>query len=1292
MRKVKRDIPGAMRRPRGGHFAGAQRQRGTVLILVVTLLGILFVVGMTFLATTNFEADMVSVDETKVRQSAAVSLLADSVRSELRDSFIRSVGTPFDAGPIAQPMVRENDEGEQVRVGFKPTQPTFAEMPDVHPLISQVEPYYDFDARVYSFQYFTDSRVLFGDIPPDDWQLQAVAADNLPAAGDGAAVDADGDGIVDSIQVDIFNYGFDRNQFKETARQVNSENNASGSVFLSLRAIPHGAMVNLNYSHPSMVDNVLDRQAPYRHEPYYSPLLEEPSLRRRFMLAPQDVPLSSILGNPYAPRDPDWPGGGDLAMQLFPQGESVYGDDHRFWPYSVSVGEEFENWVAALDPNRAGLQGAADTYDRRHLVTTVGHDDLLARTNQVTISPRYQGMPEPTVDVRDRMLEINQENWDPDICAPLFEYVNYPQTIADGGDCDCPTDERCEFNLRKGRLMLSLPWLDEALAAAQQDNSIRFGPEQAQRLIHDTFVLLLQNARGPLWDVGWDHGDDAITSPVYYECDDDSDCQGGEVCVMTFTGEDGACYDADLIGDWEDEVFLGSMTKVDWEKFPYLSAEFTRKAWTAAALTANMIDFADYGEDRAEIPTRVPVRALDFDDYERDSGLGGVDRLPAPGGVIDLASASTVTKPAYVYGLERQPFITKVAAAVAEPTGGQPAMVTSRAIELFNPYDEDLNLLPDEDYFLVEFDPENVASTWNEVALPRQSYAMRAGEFTVFFSDEVDEDTKTLGLDEGAPAGHPGRFIRLPDLNKLTFKNNYVIYLVRQIDYDGDDPEAPTLIALDQFWVDGRDIADPLGYIGDGMGTAPPDLYLMARSVPRPDLEGRRRWTEAIPWTTEIKLEDQADAADRLANWCDPDITNEELRPVQVDFANAGTYAESFPTTGSLLLLMRYANRALPSRFDYPDDINKPLPLAFTASLYEPVRARILVYNWEEEPLTGLTSYQGLVLDPSAAIDNGRLPIFDPQYLHRSPPTSTPPGLPGELDTLPWGQLIFDYFTALPLDGYGPYDNPDDDPDWEPSDSAKPRVEQTGLRVHGRVNLNAAPWKVLAGVPMIPTKDLPYPFREKIAEYAFLPPDDDADRDKATPIGDSLAKALVAYREARELTNSYQAQGDDVWTTGDYGKDAAQTPGAGNSPAPQPTRAWNVNLPDMRRGTGFMSVGELASVRHPEATRDPTTGISYYRVDGGFVTGFAADEDFVGAAAILIAMGDWVSVRSNVFTLYGTLRGEIDEDLQETSVEVDSRALRFQETVNRMPTFLGESQPRRIGERVISGYLDTRDD
>lgn len=83
------------------------------------------------------------------------------------------------------------------------------------------------------------------------------------------------------------------------------------------------------------------------------------------------------------------------------------------------------------------------------------------------------------------------------------------------------------------------------------------------------------------------------------------------------------------------------------------------------------------------------------------------------------------------------------------------------------------------------------------------------------------------------------------------------------------------------------------------------------------------------------------------------------------------------------------------------------------------------------------------ILNHSYPADFGHMPIFDD---HQDP---ADPGYFRGNDRLPWGLLVFDYVTNI-----DPQRIPGGDP----------------LRVPGRININAAPWYVLAGLPVIVPK------------------------------------------------------------------------------------------------------------------------------------------------------------------------------------------------------------------------------
>ena len=254
-------------------------------------------------------------------------------------------------------------------------------------------------------------------------------------------------------------------------------------------------------------------------------------------------------------------------------------------------------------------------------------------------------------------------------------------------------------------------------------------------------------------------------------------------------------------------------------------------------------------------------------------------------------------------------------------------------------------------------------------------------------------------------------------------------------------------------------------------------------------------WSALIPVKTEVENHTLG-----KANIVDSDVN---VTRVPVLFAGTDSFDEAFPTTGSMLLLPRFANRGLYETAELTDGDG----LAFTSQLY----------------------------DERYALDNGRMPVFDSEFAYHRYENGAPYGLPGGLDALPWGQLVFDYFTALPLSNGGPYADlsaSSVDP------AAKPRVDMGGLRVHGRIDINSAPWAVLAGLPIMPMSaldGLPAGYLARMQEPLIQildEMDEDTDPDTAVPLGYQLAQAIVAYREMREIEDV-----GENGRTGDYGDD-----------------------------------------------------------------------------------------------------------------------------------------------------------
>jgi hypothetical protein len=1213
----------------------------------------IFVLGVAFMATMDFEADMIGI-ESKFRQGrTGTDGIAQGLGVDLQKGLLAGGGVPFGADAL----------------GTSPL--TFAEMPGVHNTFSPIEPYLEpFDATTDDaviWGWLTDLtsrktglydgwhlRNLFGQRPTDprgvhaSWMSGRLTA--LPG-GPARPVDADGDGIVDALAWDVEEYGLlSATQRAEISEVLNPDGARAGRVYLGARVVPHGGMVNINESHPTLIRNALGlpqyvdlgmdpdpdysyfQHRPTREQVGYPPAYEEPALRRRGLLPGRVLPPLQLSGNPFLNRQ-FWPfGRADMAAFLYPpravqQGndpywETVYEGDHRYWPFDPSEPYRANDpdgpslWAMRMEPETSfRIDAAKEQYDRRHLLTTVGHDDLLSRGLLVDLIDLRDNRVTARRDIHDLMVDANIQAWgrDPDTCTIPFEYANYPHDVPNGYDpynrtgyswCECvdmiQRGDNCALNPRKGRLQLSIPWVGEALA-----NGL-ISPDQAIRLVQDVFTILLLNARDLVDDVD-----------------------------PTSARHSLGRYPLDQNGNPDWDVWI---------------PDYEAISRTAASLTANFFDFADFDDDDDDgnddaVPTRVELRSCDFNQ---------------PGAGLPLQRNN---RRQYVYGLERQPYITEFAVET-ESVQGAP-VVRAWAIELFDPYDTDLiSSGSDVRYSLIATDPDDPRDGMSAGKFVPLERSMRREEYTVFRAGGGPQNPGIASIPgEGpvqGPRGVQGRVWNLGgQADETFFQNGWIVYLVRNVSYDGG--QTTTHVVLDQIQLPG-DIIQYSGIDGE-----PSEVYSVQRvaSTARP-------WTAPVPKSALGGKDEHTIAFDN-------DATDPDVRPVEVVFSDSGDLKTAYPTTGSLLLLMRHANRSTDDYDDSATPIIEEKELAFTTWLHSDRPLKTRVYD----PALGDLVDQPVELHQQ--IDNGHLPIFDTGVLHHidpaadmldAPDPNQDPDLrmpPGRLEHLPWGQLVFDYFTALPLTGGGPYSNPTGDQDFQVKEDALPRVDLSGLRVHGRININAAPWTVLSGLPKFPAGSFDlrsHPSTvDKIKAQAGL---DDA---KAQPVGDDWARAVVAYRELRAVADS-----------GDY----------------RPHRSWYGTeapvdgQPFWRRGSGYMGLGELAQVRHPAA------GASY-RTDFGLlkIPSDPATEDFVSAVSLLVSLGDWATVRSQVFTVYGVLRGEEDLEIQDPDDErearlriedVDSRALRFQETLDRLPTFLGVREPVRIGQRVLGAYTDSLSD
>jgi hypothetical protein len=163
----------------------------------------------------------------------------------------------------------------------------------------------------------------------------------------------------------------------------------------------------------------------------------------------------------------------------------------------------------------------------------------------------------------------------------------------------------------------------------------------------------------------------------------------------------------------------------------------------------------------------------------------------------------------------------------------------------------------------------------------------------------------------------------------------------------------------------------------------------------------------------------------------------------------------------------------------------------------------------------------------------------------------------------------------------------------------------------------------------------------------------------------TLARAVEAYREARQVFSfeaNYTSRGTSA---GMLGRSA---------------------IGSLRRGPGFVTVGELANLVHGQAPPNYAPGDSTYRIDAlnGALGTFNA---YPYAVAIMSSLPEWLTVKSNTYTIYATLVDDTDE------VEVT----RGQWTVDRSrclytPSGTQAGLPEIIGPEVTVNAADAAQD
>jgi len=219
---------------------------------------------------------------------------------------------------------------------------------------------------------------------------------------------------------------------------------------------------------------------------------------------------------------------------------------------------------------------------------------------------------------------------------------------------------------------------------------------------------------------------------------------------------------------------------------------------------------------------------------------------------------------------------------------------------------------------------------------------------------------------------------------------------------------------------------------------------------------------------------------------------------------------------------------------------------------------------------------------------------------------------------------ILKYFTvfnpfsdSVDNDGNGRSDDPANDGEDNDGDGLTDEADETfekfgevsELAIAGRININTAPWFVIAQLPWIQDPSI-------------------ADEDKV-----KLAQAIVAYRDKRKINDDV----DVDYFTDTFGTGESRKAGMG----------LNVGDPSVREQLGFANIAELLNV-----TQDITAGQApdpYYDIrrfgrDAGGLdsppdfTTDSADNDLEERDVIFHRVSNLVTVRSDVFTAYILVR------------------------------------------------------
>lgn len=415
-----------------------------------------------------------------------------------------------------------------------------------------------------------------------------------------------------------------------------------------------------------------------------------------------------------------------------------------------------------------------------------------------------------------------------------------------------------------------------------------------------------------------------------------------------------------------------------------------------------------------------------------------------------------------------------------------------------------------------------------------------------------------------------------------------------------------------------------------------------------------------------------------------PSISQEIGPSTPLHLMNAGTSLHeihgvmrpaSFPTVGFMLFIPRFSHTAGGSDGDKP-----------------------MGYQMREQWFKRMGGPGSTALGATGGFpcDFGHMPIFD------NAQTASGEFADNAAGKVPWGLLVFDYFTTLdPGDANG---------DGTRGDALDP------YRVAGRVNINTAPWHVLAGLPLmgptgqdpaisnLPVSPLGSPafwsyqsgvlagegsddqrYLRTYPAYANGAIDassvgSGAEAGQWYRLGPYLAQAIAAYRDRMPYVENVPGS--------PYPAAHTRNVGAGNSDIYRPSslygaiRASAGSTPHR----GFLTLGELVNVIGFDATEPQT--ISPWSGSTDTSTGRG---DFFKAVSLMALLDThFLTTRSNTYTIYVSL---YDREKPESSVRsqmtIDIGPMLPRLSPDKTTTIPGATQPEIIAQRQVS-YFNTR--